>query len=84
MREFIEANRKQYSLLPPSIEEWLPEDHLARFVVEVVDTLDLSSIYSQYGKKGAPGYSPKMLVAVLFYGYATGVFSSRGFGACHL
>ena len=78
MREFIEANRKQYSLLPPSIEEWLPEDHLARFVVEVVDTLDLSSIYSQYGKKGAPGYSPKMLVAVLFYGYATGVFSSRG------
>ncbi len=77
MREFITAKRGQYSLLPPSIEEWLPENHLARFVVEAVDLLDLSAIYRAYGQSGSKPYDPKLLVGLLFYGYATGVFSSR-------
>ena len=77
MREFITAKRGQYSLLPASIEEWLPETHLARFVVEAVEMLDLSSIYRVYGVTGSKPYDPKLLVGLLFYGYATGVFSSR-------
>mgnify|MGYP001463964783 CR=1 FL=1 len=77
MREFISAKRGQYSLLPPSIEEWLPENHLARFVVEAVEMLDLSEIYRAYGQVGSKPYDPKMLLGLLFYGYATGIFSSR-------
>lgn len=77
MREFITAKRGQYSLLPASIEEWLPENHLARFVVEAVEMLDLSAIYRIYGVTGSKPYDPKLLLGLLFYGYATGVFSSR-------
>ena len=77
MREFITAKRGQYNLLPASIEEWLPENHLARFVVEAVDLLDLNSIYRAYGSAGSKPYDPRMLLGLLFYGYATGVFSSR-------
>ena len=65
-------------LLPPSIQEWLPEQHLARFVVDIVEQLDLGEITSRYGGSGGKrAYHPAMLVALLFYGYATGVFSSR-------
>ena len=64
-------------LMPASIQEWLPEQHLARFVVEIVDQLDLSEIASRYGGGGKHAYHPALLVALLFYGYATGVFSSR-------
>jgi len=77
MGKFIEPNRRQYSLLPPSIEDWLPENHLARFVVETVEVLDLSPIYARYSEKGGRAFSPKLLVGLMFYGYATGVFSSR-------
>ncbi len=77
MRKFITADRHQISLLPPSIEEWLPENHLARFVVEVVEELDLSSIKASYGKTGGAPYAPQLMLGLLFYGYATGVFSSR-------
>ena len=77
MRDFLRAQRGQYSLLPPSIEEWLPENHLARFVVEAVEMLNLESIYGAYGKRGSTPYDPKLLLSLLFYGYATGVFSSR-------
>jgi transposase len=55
----------------------LPADHLARFVVEVVAELDLSAIYGWYSDRGAPPYAPEIMVGLLFYGYATGVFSSR-------
>lgn len=55
----------------------LPADHLARFVVEVVAELDLSAIYGWYSDTGAPPYAPEIMVGLLFYGYATGVFSSR-------
>ena len=77
MRPFITPDRKQISLMPPSIEEWLPENHLARFVVDIADQLNLSAIYKEYGKSGSTPYDPRMLVTLLFYGYATGVFSSR-------
>lgn len=77
MRTFIKADRHQLSLLPPSIEEWLPDQHLARFVVEICEALDLSEIYDQYGSSGPPPYDPQMLLGLLFYGYSTGVFSSR-------
>ena len=61
MRKFITADRHQISLLPPSIDEWLPENHLARFVVEVAGELDLSAIKNTYGKTGAPPYDPAMM-----------------------
>jgi transposase len=59
------------------ISEALPADHLARFVVDVVAQLDLKAIYVRYGAQGGEAYAPEVLLALLFYGYATGVFSSR-------
>lgn len=55
----------------------LPPDHLARFVVDLVEQLDLAPLYASYGKRGGAPYAPKMMVALLFYAYATGAFSSR-------
>lgn len=60
-----------------SLREVLPANHLARFVVELVAELDLTSIYERYGARGGEAYAPAVLLALLFYGYATGVFSSR-------
>jgi transposase len=77
MRDFINPDRTQMMLLPPCIEDWLPEKHLARFIAEVIQSLDLSTIEDQYESCGKPAYSPKLLTGLLFYGYATGVFSSR-------
>jgi transposase len=59
------------------LEECLPSGHLARFVVEMIQQLDLSGIYGQYGSKGGEPYAPEILLGLLLYGYATGVFSSR-------
>ncbi len=64
-------------LFPPSVNDWLPERHLARFVVEVVDGLDLSAMSRSYRGSGSAPYHPSVLVGLLVYGYATGVFSSR-------
>jgi transposase len=66
-------------LLPPSLHDWLPEKHLAYFVSDVVDTLDLSAMDAVYGKekRGQPPYDPWMMTKVLVYGYCVGVFSSR-------
>jgi transposase len=77
MSNFRSAERNQLFLLPPSIQDWLPENHLARFVVDIVEQLNLRNITDNYNNKGVLAYSPHMLVALLFYGYATGVFSSR-------
>lgn len=74
---FVPVDRQTPFLLPPSLQEWLPEDHLARFVVEVVDQMDLSALSKAYAGRGSKAYHPSMLLALLFYGYATGVFSSR-------
>jgi len=60
-----------------SLREALPADHLARFVVDVVAELDLTGIYERYGVRGGEAYAPELLLALLFYGYASGVFSSR-------
>jgi transposase len=75
--KFIEVDRETLYLLPPSVQDWLPEGHLARFVVEIVDQLDLRSLKQSYAGRGSQPYNPEMLLALLFYGYATGVFSSR-------
>ena len=74
---FFECDRKTPFLFPPSIEDWLPQDHLARFVVEIVEQLDLRSLTESYGGRGSQPHNPAMLVALLFYGYAVGIFSSR-------
>ena len=74
---FHPLDRDTPYLLPPSLQDWLPEGHLARFVVEIVDALDLSELEGGYEGRGKTAYHPAMLVALLFYGYATGVFSSR-------
>ena len=64
-------------LLPPSVDEWLPERHLARFIVEVIERLDLSAMSGSYRGAGSASYHPALLLGILIYGYATGVFSSR-------
>ena len=70
---------EQDFLLPPSLRDWLPEDHLAYFVSDVVEQLDLSAIESVYQEeqRGQPPYHPRMMTKVLIYGYCVGVFSSR-------
>ncbi len=74
---FVEVDRETPYLLPPSVQDWLPAGHLARFVVDTVEQLDLRSLKASYTGRGSQPYNPEMLVALLFYGYATGVFSSR-------
>jgi len=74
---FVDVDRETLYLLPPSIQDWLPEKHLARFVVEIAEQLDLQPLKTSYCGRGSQPYNPEMLVALLFYGYATGVFSSR-------
>jgi transposase len=75
--KFQPINRDTAYLLPPSLQDWLPEKHLARFVVDIVDQLDLSALVKRYGGGGKQPYHPSVLLALLFYGYATGIFSSR-------
>ena len=77
MSNFRPIDRETGFLLPPSVDEWLPERHLARFVVEVVAGLDLRAIVSSYRGSGEAPYHPELLVGLIIYGYATGVFSSR-------
>src|SRR2546428_4593807 len=70
---------EQDLLLPPSLREWLPDDHLVYFVSDVVDQLNLSAIESVYEEddRGQPPYHPRMMTKILLYGYCVGVFSSR-------
>jgi transposase len=70
---------EQNLLLPASLREWLPDDHLSYFVSDVVDQLDLSAIESVYEEedRGQPPYHPRMMTKILLYGYCVGVFSSR-------
>jgi transposase len=79
-KQFRDCNLDQLILLPASLQDWLPEGHLARFVAEVVETLDLSAIYRKYEEgdgRGLAAYDPKMMVRLLIYGYCRGVASSR-------
>src|SRR5680860_937290 len=77
MSNFRQVDRETGFLLPPSVDEWLPERHLARFVMEVVEQLDLSRMVKAYRGSGSACYHPSILLGLLVYGYATGVFSSR-------
>ncbi len=70
----------QMLLMPPKLNDWLPADHLAHHVSDIVEQLDLDLFYAPYagdGRRNSP-YSPRMMVKILIYGYATGVCSSRG------
>src|SRR6202795_1653201 len=77
MSNFRQIDRETGFLLPPSGDEWLPERHLARFIVEVVAGLELRSMSGSYRGSGSASYHPKVLLGLLVYGYATGVISSR-------
>jgi transposase len=85
-KQYRDPSPHQVLLLPPSLEDWLPEGHLARFVADVVAQIDLGPVEDPIQAKdhrGTRPFSPQMMVAVLFYGYATGRFSSRRLGrAC--
>jgi len=79
-QNFFPDTVNQTLLFPPSLHDWLPAGHLARFLVDVVSALDLSSIYKSYEEKdgrGQAAYAPEMMIRLLLYGYATGVYSSR-------
>src|ERR1700710_2142294 len=77
MSNFRLINRDIAFLMPPSVDEWLPQRHLARFVVEVTEGLDLRAMTGSYRGSGEASYHPRLLLGLIVYGYATGVFSSR-------
>jgi len=77
MSNFRLIDRDTGFLMPPSVDEWLPERHLARFVVEVIAGLDLRTMTGSYRGSGEASYHPQLLLGIIIYGYATGVFSSR-------
>ncbi len=76
-RKFKTVDYEQSLKQTVIIEDCLTPDHLARFIVRVITLLDLDCIYEQYGSRGGEPYAPEILLGLLFYGYATGVFSSR-------
>jgi len=79
-KRFRDCGLDQLFLLPPSLQDWLPEDHLARFIADVTNELDLSAIYAGYDRKdgrGLSAYHPLLLTRLLLYGYCIGVTSSR-------
>jgi transposase len=79
-QNFLGCDRDQELLLPPSLKEWLPEEHLAWFVLEAVGELDLDAFYAAYRQDGwgRAAHDPAMMVALLIYAYAIGVRTSRG------
>jgi transposase len=79
-QNFLHSDRDQPLLLPPDLRDWLPDDHLAWFVIEAVDELDLEPFYASYRADGhgRAAHEPKMMVALLAYAYAVGERSSRG------
>ena len=74
MSNFRQVDRGTGFLLPPSVDKWLPEKHLARFLVKVVEGLDLRAMTGDYRGSGSASYHPAVLLGILVYGYATGVF----------
>ena len=77
MSNFRNTDRHTGFLLPPSVDEWLPEKHLARYIVEVIEGMNLGAMSNSYRGSGSASYHPRLLLGILVYGYATGVFSSR-------
>ena len=78
-KTYLPYDPDQQLLLPVALQEWLPDDHLAYFISDVVNQLDLSDITARYEgeRRGGPPYDPRMMVKVLLYGYCIGVASSR-------
>lgn len=76
--KFKPVDRKTPMMFPPSVQELLPENHLARFVLEILEQLDLRRFTNAYAGNGKPAYHPEVMLGILIYGYATGVFTSRG------
>ena len=76
-RKFRTANYEETLNQSVRLGEVLPANHLARYVVDIIAQLDLSRIYEQYAVRGGEAISPEVLLGILFYGYASGVFSSR-------
>jgi transposase len=81
MQKFKPVDNSQYFLLPPSVEDFIKENHLARLVAEIVDNLDTAAIEKQYSYLGQKSYHPKLLLKLLFYGYAIGMRSGRKIAA---
>ncbi len=77
MSNFRPVDRDTGFLMPPSVDEWLPERHLARVVTQVIEGLDLRPMTGDYRGSAEASYHPGILLGLLIYGYATGVFSSR-------
>ena len=77
MSRFQPIKRDMNYLFPPSMSDWLPKHHLSRFIVEIVEQLDLKPMERAYGTSGSDPFHPALLLFILVYGYATGVFSSR-------
>jgi len=77
MSRFKPIRRNMNYLFAPSMHDWLPEHHLARFIVEIIEQLDLRPMERAYGTSGSAPFHPALLLSILVYGYATGVFSSR-------
>jgi transposase len=78
-QNFLGCDREQVFLLPPSVDDWLPADHFARFVIAAIEELDLDAFYADYRADGhgRPAHDPAMMVALLVYAYARGQRSSR-------
>lgn len=79
-QNFLECDREQVFLMPPSLRDWLPVDHFAWFVIETVARMDLGAFYEAYRADGhgRAAHEPAMMVSLLTYAYSTGVYSSRG------
>ena len=79
-QNFLDCDREQAFLMPPSLRDWLPQDHLAWFVIQTVGELDLQAFYSAYRADGhgRAAYDPAMMVCLLAYSYSTSEYSSRG------
>ena len=79
IKTYLPYEPDQQLLLPAALQEWLPDDHLAYFISDVVDQLDMSKVTARYERerRGGPPYHPRMMVKVLLYGYCVGVASSR-------
>src|SRR5437764_1441114 len=83
MAHFRSVDRKTPYLLPLSLDEWLPKDHLARFVVEIVEQLDLSAMTRSYRGTGSEAYHPELLLALLIYRYCHGHVWEPAYRAGH-
>ena len=76
-RGFIAGDRNQLLLLPPSVDKWVPVNHVVRFIWDIVKQMNLAAFYFSYGAEGCPAYDPAMMLAVLIYAYCQGRRSSR-------